>query len=197
MTRRLLTAVACLALLAGACSDDDDETTTAPGAGDAPVVAGEDDPTSTTQPPPPFDPTGTGLECEVVDPDEEVTDAEALAVTAGPDAVTLQPTSIAAGWVFLQVTMVADPTLEDAEARDLLLVRADGPDDIPTVADGRVDEATLGDAVVGAFTPFPDACEGEFLLEAGRYVLVSSQYLVPPGEPLEFLAWQAAVLEVG
>jgi len=62
-----------------------------------------------------------------------------------------------------------------AESHELVVVRADSIDSLPTDADGAVDEEALSpdQELVGEVEAYPsgDACDGTFTMDPGDYVL--------------------------
>jgi hypothetical protein len=92
-------------------------------------------------------------------------------VTVALSEWKVSPTSsqVAAGIV----SFVAENT--GKEEHELVLVKADSADALPRDADGAMDEAKLPEgALVGEIEPMAagQLCQGNFPLEAGRYVLL-------------------------
>lgn len=97
----------------------------------------------------------------------ESTDAD-VAVVLGEWIVEPEPTSTAAG----SVAMTADN--QGGEPHELVVVRADDPADLPTDADGAVDESQIPEEdFLGEIEEFPNGEQrsGTFEMDAGTYVL--------------------------
>lgn len=150
--RTLSAAVLSLALVLGACSEDKDAAGGSSASGSASGSASAASSGSTAEAA--CDPVGDGGGTEV-------------AVTLSEWKVELDETEVAAGPVTFTIAN------EGGEPHELVVVKADSPDDL-TVVDGKVDEDALPDgAFIGEVEAFPggEDCEGTFELTPGRYVL--------------------------
>ena len=134
---------------AGACGDDDGGSAAASASGSASASA----PAS-----------GSAIsECEPVGDGG----GTPVGVVLDEWSIEADTASVEAGDVTFEVSN------EGEEAHELVVVRAESPDDL-TIADGRVDEEALPEgAFIGEVEAFPAGtdCEGTFELEAGDYVL--------------------------
>lgn len=84
-------------------------------------------------------------------------------------AIKPAQTTIPAG----AINIVADN--RGNEPHEIVVVRADDPKTLPTIADGGMDEEALGeDKIVGEIEAFPakSTCNGVFDLAPGTYVLL-------------------------
>jgi hypothetical protein len=79
-----------------------------------------------------------------------------------------------------------------AEPHEMVVVQGASLDDLPTDADGALDEGALeSGALIGEVEPFPgegETCEGTFELEAGDYVLLCNIVEEEDGEVESHLA---------
>jgi hypothetical protein len=99
-------------------------------------------------------------------PDAEV--ASDVIVVLGEWVVDPTPTSAAAG----ELTFTADN--QGGEDHEMVVVRADDPADLPTDADGAVDEEQIAeDDFIGEIEEFPSGEQetATFEMDAGTYVL--------------------------
>jgi uncharacterized cupredoxin-like copper-binding protein len=145
----LVLAAAMVGLLAMACGDDDGTVSgSASGSGSGSGVASG---------------SGSGVAgCELAG-----SGATDVTVTLQEWSVEAAESSVTAG----DVRFVAKN--EGEEPHELVVVRADSPDEL-TVEDGKVAEDALPDgALIGEIEPFPagQTCERSFELAAGNYVL--------------------------
>lgn len=111
--------------------------------------------------------SGVAAECEPV---RDVSTADTTIDVALTEwAIAPVPAEAAAG----TIGFVAS-TEQAAEPHELVIVKGDDPQGLPTDEDGAVDESQLEDgALIGEIEVFPagTTCEGAFDLPAGDYVL--------------------------
>lgn len=111
--------------------------------------------------------SGVAAECEPVG---DVSTADTTVDVALTEwAIAPTPAEAAAGTIGFTAS-----TEQAAEPHELVIVKGDDPQGLPTDADGAVDESQLEDgALVGEIEAFPagTTCEGAFDLPAGDYVL--------------------------
>ncbi len=83
-------------------------------------------------------------------------------------AITLDKTSVPAGLVKFEVVN------DGAEPHEIAIVRGEDPAALPVTADGAVDDAAIGDALIGEIEPFASGreCAGTFNLTPGTYVIL-------------------------
>lgn len=83
--------------------------------------------------------------------------------------ITLGSTELPAGTIAFEATNLGE------DAHEMLIVRAESLDDLPTDADGHIDESAIAEEdFVGEIEPFPsgESCTGVFDLEPGTYAVV-------------------------
>ena len=84
-------------------------------------------------------------------------------------SVTPEPDEVPAGTIAFEAS-----TADAAEPHELVIVKGDDPQGLPTGEDGGVDESQLEDgALIGEIEAFPagETCSAAFDLEPGEYVL--------------------------
>ncbi len=158
MRRTILAATAALALAATGCGSDD-------GAG----VRNDDGGGSISGSASGLSGSGAasgGAECEPGDTSGADTTVE-VALTEWDVAPV--PDEVAAGTIAFDAS-----TVDAAEPHELVIVKGDDPQALPTGEDGAVDESQLEDgALIGEIEAFPsgETCSAAFDLEPGEYVL--------------------------
>jgi hypothetical protein len=113
--------------------------------------------------------SGSGVAQPVCEPVGDATAADSIVAVALDEwTVVPETSSIGAG----AVNFVADNVGE--EPHELVVVRGDSIADLPRTDDGGLDEAALGDDVLGEIEPFPagEDCNGVFDMTPGSYVLL-------------------------
>lgn len=159
--KKMLVGLLISGLLFAACGDDDDQEAVT-------NLGGESSETTVSST------TGTtaGGEggCHVEDGVEEKGTEQALTMTEFKFDVAATETPVPAGIV----TFVAENGGEDEH--ELVIVKGDDAASLPTNAEtGEMDEAALPEgALIGEIEPFAsgETCEGNFELEAGKYILL-------------------------
>jgi hypothetical protein len=146
-------------LLAAGCGSDSQE-------GETRNLA-EDSATTSSAPAGTASTTAAGGACEV----EGGVDSKGTDVTASLSEWKITPTKsqVAPGIV----SFVAENT--GKENHEMVVVKGDSADALPTDADGAMDEAKLPEgALVGEIEPMApgELCQGNFALPAGQYVLL-------------------------
>lgn len=114
------------------------------------------------------DPTGTELDATAT-----------VQVEVVDGAMTLDTEAVDAGTLRFEVTNAGQ------EPHEVLIVRADGPDALPSAASGGVDESAIEEGlVVGEIGTFPagETCPGVFDLIPGDYVLLCNVVEAAEGE---------------
>lgn len=94
---------------------------------------------------------------------------ESVDVTLTEWSVEPEPTEVSAGGIAFEATN------EGSTAHELVVVRADSAEDLPTDEDGALDEEALDEGqLIGEIPKFPagEDCTGVFDLEPATYVLL-------------------------
>lgn len=166
---RFMIVLVAIALGAAACGDDDGdavrETGTASGSGSASASASGSA-------------SGSGAasgshaasgteECHVEDGVEGEATGEVHAELT-EYAIELAEESVKAGKIKFEAENAG------AEAHEIAIIRSDDVTKLPLTADGAVDDAAVGDALIGEIEPFASEteCEGTFELAAGTYAII-------------------------
>ena len=162
---RLLAVLAALALSAGACGDDDGDAVRETGAGSGSAGASASGAAGGSG-----SASGTAAkpgDCRVEDGVEGTPTGEVLAELT-EYAIELAEKSVKAGKIKFEAENAGK------EAHEIAIIRTDDVTKLPLTADGAVDDAAIGDALIGEIEPFAAAseCEGTFELEAGEYAVI-------------------------
>jgi hypothetical protein len=120
-------------------------------------------------------------------------DDEATTTTAAEEEGEITTVRLSEWEVVPDVAAAASgPVTFDAEnvgdeVHELVVIKADGFDSLPLDADGAVDEAQLGDTLIGEIEEFPagTSADGTFDLEPGSYVLICNITETEPDGTIE------------
>jgi hypothetical protein len=153
------------ALVLAACSDDDGgdvRTTSDEGSGSASASGSGSGSGSASA-------SGSAVEAECVPVGDADSASATIAITLDEFSIESDASEVAAGSVHFAVDNAGE------EPHELVIVKGVAVDDLPTDADGALDEAALPEgALIGEVESFPagETCDGTFELEAGDYTLI-------------------------
>ena len=157
--KRLATLLLAATLIGAGCGDDDGGDVRQLGESDGSSASASGSGSAVA--------SGSAEDCHV---EGGIDDAEVGEVHASLAEYTIETeeTSVAAGAIKFEATN------EGEEPHELAIIRADDPEALPTADDGSVDDAALGDDLIGEIEPFATGteCQGTFELGAGTYSLI-------------------------